>query len=408
MSRTLVLAALCLAAFATGTTNANARTIFVVNDKRDLPDADINDGVCDADLAKPGLQITLRAAIMHANFTAGGDIIQLPKGKFKLKRKTVTTDTDATGDLDVTDDLNINGAGSNKTIIDAKKLGDRAFHVDDKTLVIQDVTIRNGRAVDPAQDGGGILAENTAILHVFNTVITKCKCTGDGGGIAVLGSDIIIEGVLISSNKALGAGAGGGIALKGSTVDLEESTFAKNKCGSAGGGLMVENSAFVLLNSTVSGNKATNGGGVWTKENANLTFSSCTIAENQATAGSGLFEDTTGAMPVTITFVNTILANDPLTNYAGDGVATNGGNIDTGITCLFVNITDQSTTDPKLRKLANNGGPTPTHAIKKTSKAVDHGIDAFALPKDQRGVSRFDVAGVGLTVADCGAFEFHP
>ncbi len=48
---------------------------LVVNDAGDAADADTGDGVCDADLATPGLQCTLRAAIQEANVLPGLDAI---------------------------------------------------------------------------------------------------------------------------------------------------------------------------------------------------------------------------------------------------------------------------------------------------------------------------------------------
>ena len=48
---------------------------LVVNDDGDEPDEDPNDGFLDTDLATPGLQVTLRAAIEAANVKAGPDTI---------------------------------------------------------------------------------------------------------------------------------------------------------------------------------------------------------------------------------------------------------------------------------------------------------------------------------------------
>lgn len=48
---------------------------LVVNDARDLPDTNLDDGVCDADGGTAGPQCTLRAAIENANRAAGRDSI---------------------------------------------------------------------------------------------------------------------------------------------------------------------------------------------------------------------------------------------------------------------------------------------------------------------------------------------
>jgi Ca2+-binding RTX toxin-like protein len=62
--------------------------------------------------------------------------------------------------------------------------------------------------------------------------------------------------------------------------------------------------------------------------------------------------------------------------------------------------------DPGLLPLADNGGPTPTHALNVGSPAIDQGLASGA---DQRGAPRpFDLAGVALAGdnnADIGAYE---
>ena len=70
---------------------------------------------------------------------------------------------------------------------------------------------------------------------------------------------------------------------------------------------------------------------------------------------------------------------------------------------IFSQPTDQIGTpaapiDPLLGPLANNGGPTLTHALQAGSPAIDRG-DPAAPPKDQRGYGR-------MGVPDVGAFEF--
>src|SRR3989344_2882469 len=73
--------------------------------------ADTNDGVCDADCS-------LREAVGAANATAGADTVSIPAGTYTLSIAGAGEDTNTTGDLDITDDLTINGAGNTATIID--------------------------------------------------------------------------------------------------------------------------------------------------------------------------------------------------------------------------------------------------------------------------------------------------
>ena len=59
--------------------------------------------------------------------------------------------------------------------------------------------------------------------------------------------------------------------------------------------------------------------------------------------------------------------------------------------------------DPLLTGLANNGGPTLTHAISGSSPAVNAGNNVGGFTYDQRGAGYPRVVGAS---ADIGAFEF--
>jgi hypothetical protein len=63
---------------------------------------------------------------------------------------------------------------------------------------------------------------------------------------------------------------------------------------------------------------------------------------------------------------------------------------------------DTITDDPLLLPLADNGGPTMTHAFDLTSRALDAGSNPDNLPFDQRGDGYPRVLGAG---PDIGAFE---
>ena len=88
---------------------------FTVNSTNDAVDANPGDGVCASSVA----ECTLRAAIMEANVHAGSDTIIVPAGAYTLALTGPDEEASATGDLDVTDGVTIQGAGAATTIIDA-------------------------------------------------------------------------------------------------------------------------------------------------------------------------------------------------------------------------------------------------------------------------------------------------
>jgi len=95
---------------------------------------------------------------------------------------------------------------------------------------------------------------------------------------------------------------------------------------------------------------------------------------------------------------------------SGQGISTassTGGNLESpGNTCRLDQVTDQvSVADPLVGPLADNGGPTFTHALLPGSPAIDAAGGGCG-PLDQRGSSRpQDGDGDGSSLCDAGAFE---
>src|SRR5205823_14963190 len=66
--------------------------------------ADAADGSCNADCS-------LREAVIAANAASGADTIVVPAGTYYLSHTGSAEDAAATGDLDITGDVTITGAG---------------------------------------------------------------------------------------------------------------------------------------------------------------------------------------------------------------------------------------------------------------------------------------------------------
>lgn len=104
-------------------THLQANT-FTVNNTADTQDASPGNGVC----ADAGGNCTFRAAIMEANALAGNDTINLPAGTYTLTLAGVNENGCLTGDLDVTSNIVVFGAGARTTAVNADSL-DRILHV---------------------------------------------------------------------------------------------------------------------------------------------------------------------------------------------------------------------------------------------------------------------------------------
>jgi hypothetical protein len=149
----------------------------------------------------------------------------------------------ATGDLDITGDLTIIGAGSKKTFINGGKL-DRVFHVMGAiSVTMTDMTVQNGLAADDGSvdvnnaRGGGILNESASPLTLKGVTLSNNAASGgvssNGGGIHNSGTLTITRSILSNStvcnNAALGGGvAGGGIFNSAGTLKIRATTIFNN------------------------------------------------------------------------------------------------------------------------------------------------------------------------------------
>ncbi len=84
---------------------------------------------------------------MQANFHPGPDVITIPRGTFTLTRKG-GDDQDVLGDLDVTDSVTLDGAGSARTVIDGNGTvtKDRVLEIFPTATVttVRGLTLRGG------------------------------------------------------------------------------------------------------------------------------------------------------------------------------------------------------------------------------------------------------------------------
>ncbi len=382
---------------------------FTVDSTLDEPDYYLGDQSC-MSLSK---QCTLRAAVQEANLLPGPDTITVPAGTYVFAVPGANESAAATGDLDISDDLTIVGAGPGTTVIDAGAL-DRAFDVVDAgaTVTISGMTLRNGRS-DPndggavhnegilsldgvsmesnhADDGGAIANSSTLVLQ--NSAILDNTAADTGGGIVNHGT-LTVRGTSIERNNA--PFGGGGVNSLG-TATISESAVDNNVSNSGYGAGLANYATMTLTNVTVSGNRTQlHGGGVST--DAALVLISATVTDNTSGMDGGGVYVNNGALQSR----NTIISGNHGDDCAGPGgYISQGFNLSSSEDCLFQAGGDVQGVDPLLGPLADNGGPTLTHALIDGSPAIDHGQLVGCPPADQRGVARPQNGQ-----CDIGAFE---
>lgn len=290
------------------------------------------------------------------------------------------------------------------------------------TLVIENSTISNNSA--GGDSGGGVYVGNASKVTITSTKITGNTAGTSGGGFYSLqNATVSITNSTISGNTAQ-AGNGGGLTFYyNGSLTLDSSTVSGNSASGKGGGIYFYGNAtsFLVRNSTISTNTSgAEGGGVAFEGLANTaTFLNSTIAFNDSTtAGGGIARASgTGTISLSSTIVaaNTVgkvgnvgtadLSFDTAaTNVAGDNNLIGVQDASTNVTLTGTgNLTGDAVTplNAKLGALANNGGPTETHALAADSPAVNAGNNNAGLKSDQRGFQR--VAGGTI---DIGAYEF--
>ncbi len=191
-----------------------AGNTYTVNTTLDTLDIDVTNGIC-ADISG---KCSLRGAILEANFHAGADTIILPAGVYQLTR-VGEDDLTQLGDLDISDDLTIQGVGSGTSIIDGNGTvtGDRVFQIlpSAKVISISGLAIRNGKKVTNTFDsGGGLYWEGNGSHLTLNDVIIENNSARYGGGLYLgysgFGDFLSFDHLVLHANTAT-TGSGGGL-----------------------------------------------------------------------------------------------------------------------------------------------------------------------------------------------------
>lgn len=314
--------------------------------------------------------------------------------------------------------------------------------------------------------GGGIQFQGSSTLSKGLTLVDSQVTDnrgGDGGGIAFAGfggqSTIIHSS--INRNRAERTstqnGFGGGVYADRVALNVVDSTISENVAERDGGGTFAFSTLTLIERTTVNNNVAVNGGGLSLPGGGTIRES--TLTGNSAKAGGALYAGGVGGpggVPTITISRSSIVRNEATINAGGTYTPGSRVNLDHSIvaqnaspstsddllrgpdweiTAAFSLIGDNNGSgltearvgapdangnliggaihgiiDPLLGALADNGGPTFTHALLPDSPAINAG-DLSALA-GVNGVPGFDQRGTPFGRVfngriDIGAFEYQ-
>lgn len=288
-------------------------------------------------------------------------------------------------------------------------------------LMLRGSTVDNNLSIGDTigMPPGAVVFSIDSTTTIVGSAIRGNIARGDayGAGVGFYLGAATIDETTISGDSAMMAA---GVLNISSRVTITRSTISGNTATIAGGiGSAADSATFTeIVNSTISGNVAASGGGGIMNFNGLLRISLSTITANtsqQDSAGGGL--RTAGSLGTFNILKGNIIAGNTGGDVAGEYgampdsslgyniVGTAGANVDLAVS--FPRATDQrGVTNPMLGALADNGGPTWTHALLTNSPAINAGTctdhNGATVSTDQRGTARPQPAD---GACDAGAFE---
>jgi hypothetical protein len=368
---------------------------------------------------------SLRQAIADA---ASGDTIF-----FNLSNCPCTI-TLTTGELVVDKNLTINGPGAAQLKVSANYSAPYVFRVNSGVTAAF-----SGLTISEAGGASGTPSPGSGIYNSGNSTVTRCTISGNrnqasaGGGLLNAGGTLNVNYSLIAGNLTSTMFGGGGISNVGGTLIIKNSTISGNDGGGNSGGIKnIDSGTVSVSNSTISGNRAFRGGAIEQGGTGNFTLVNSTVVLNSSNQfeaginGGGTFIISNSIIAANRQIISPGIIGPESNFNISNGVLkynviSSLGMNPTPMNCYPLNGVDGNRVGSSgcgvldinvilNAALADNGGPTPTHALLSTSPATDAGSNALAvdennnpLTTDQRGAGFARITG---GTVDIGAFEF--
>jgi hypothetical protein len=302
---------------------------------------------------------SLRDAVEDANANSGADRILFSSSLSGTIELT-------SGEVYVSEPLQVLGPGARRLTVSGTD-DSRIFNVGSGPSVISGLTLTDGNDVS----GGAV--RNSGSLTVSRSIITGNEALDNGGALYAYPGDLTVEDSTISDNQAQ---TGGAIYAYGDALEIVNTSISGNTGIDAGAVAVhsdVGGGSLSVLSSTITDNDSGDDGGGILSSNSlvSVDLTGSIIAGNRAVDNG---DDLSGLGFDTAAFN---LIGDP----GNSGITAAGGNI--------------IGADAGIGPLADNGGPTPTHALRKGSAAKDAGPTSGAPATDQRGAPRKGRADIG-------------
>jgi hypothetical protein len=310
-------------------------------------------------------------------------------------------------------------------------------------IVLVNAQVRHCLAKDPfaggGSSGGAIYAgRDVSLLHsaVFASSALDITARSGGGGIWSFGHLTLDHSQVCNNYSAGDAGgaASGALTVKSSTIHdntavgvvggllsfgtgsegdarIDKSTIYNNRADIAGGAGLGAGDHVLITQSTFSGNHSARNASALIidgRSPTKLSIRNSTFTRNVSDAD--FYGDRIGAIELAgvLHIHSTILAGNTCSGLPQDiwGRAKFGDRIQGDNNLINVSAlslpADTISADPRVAALANNGGPTKTHALLADSPAIDRGNNQLGFIYDQRGPKFLRVKGPG---PDIGAYE---
>jgi hypothetical protein len=256
---------------------------------------------------------SLRQAVLDANANPGADLISFAPS---ARDGTVAL---TSGQLDITDNLQIDGPGANRLTVSGNDVS-RVFDVvggadagSGITVAIAGLTVAHGRA----DVGGGVrdsgfsdltldhmvLSENVAVggpTALVNARGGAVHCVGSGAAVSVIDSQVV--GNAADGRPNATRGSGGGLSVDSGHLSVLRSTVAENYAyggsptiSGAGGGMSLLSGTATVAESTIRDNRSVgavgggpaHGAGILVTQASTLVVSQTLLTHNQAHGGDG-------------------------------------------------------------------------------------------------------------------------